>query len=274
MSVLRTVIVDDEALARRLMRSMLDGITVIEVVAECSNGREAINTIPDLAPDLVFLDIQMPGLSGFDVVRRLQADIMPMIIFATAHEEFAIDAFDVHAVDYLLKPIDEERIQRAVLRASARFEDGAYTREKPKLIGAIDDIAHKVALVQEGESAEKKSAPATHTALDHKIAIRDKDMINMINATDIDWVDAAGDYMCIHSNGETHILRSTMKQLLAELDPEVFKRIHRSTIVNLNRIQHVIPHTKGEYFLDLGNQERIKVSRHYREAIKDFVSNS
>lgn len=274
MTTLRTVIVDDEALARRLMRSILERIANIEVIAECKNGREAIDRIPELMPDLVFLDIQMPGLSGFDVVRRLQADIMPMIVFATAHEEFAIDAFDVHAVDYLLKPIDDDRVLRAVLRANARFEDGAYTREKPKLIGAIGDIAAKVAQVQQEDLGEQQTVPASSSTLDHKIAIRDKDMINMINATDIDWVDAAGDYMCIHSNGETHILRSTMKQLLAELDPEVFKRIHRSTIVNLNRIQHVIPHTKGEYFLDLGNQERIKVSRHYRDAIKNYVTNS
>ncbi len=278
MNKLRTIIVDDEPLARRLLKSSLEEIPEVEVIGECRNGREAVEFTLKQAPDLMFLDIQMPGMNGFDVVKALQADVMPMVVFSTAYEQYALDAFDVHAVDYILKPLEEDRLQRAVGRALDRFQVAAADGgNKTPLIGAIDDIAKKVKTgvpVEEKTSTEKVAAEETLPSGPRKIAIKDSDTVTLVQETDIDWVDAAGDYMCIHVKGKTHIMRSTMKELLTKLDSSLFKRVHRSTIANLDRIEQVIPHTKGEYFLYLDCGERLKVSRNYRDAIKTFLSDA
>jgi two-component system LytT family response regulator len=268
---LRTVVVDDEPLARRLLRSLLDDIPEVELVAECRNGREAIETTRELAPDLLILDIQMPGTSGFDVVKELQADVMPMVIFCTAYQRYAIDAFDLHAVDYMLKPIDGKRLQRAIARALQRFKDSEDTPEhKLPLLGAIDEIARKVAGRSDVKNPERSSDEAL--AADRKIAIKDHDSTVLIEIDDIDWVDAAGDYMCVHVKGETLVMRSTLKSLMSRLDGDKFKRIHRSTLVNLERIVKATPVHKGEYILELDCDQQLKVSRNYREAIKIFLT--
>ena len=268
---LKTIIVDDEPLARRLLRASLSELPTIELVAECRNGREAIAAIQELSPDLLFLDIQMPTISGFDVVKELQSDLMPMVIFCTAYQRYALDAFDLHAVDYLLKPVDEKRLQRAVARALERFKDELQGGEhKSPLLGAIDEIARKVAGRSDIRHPENSSEEAL--TADRKIAIKDHDSTLLVVIDDIDWVDAAGDYMCIHVNGETLIMRSTLMSLMSKLDPEKFKRIHRSTVVNLERIVKATPLQKGEYILDLDCEEQLKVSRNYREAIKTFLA--
>lgn len=268
MPKLRTIIVDDEPLALNLLRAKLNKVPEIEIIAECKNGREAIDKTMDLAPDLLFLDIQMPGVDGFGVIKNLQSDIVPLVIFTTAFEQYALDAFDVHAVDYILKPIDEERIQRAVQRAIIRFESEEETEHKSRIIGAIDTINERENTVSSRQSSQEQNKGN----LEHKIIIKDRDDITLLKQTDIEWVDAAGDYCCLHAQGVTHIKRSTLKNLLEDLDPTIFKRVHRSTIVNLNYIQKVIPHTKGEYFLKLGEYDQVKVSRNYREVIKEFLS--
>ena len=267
---LRTIIVDDEPLARRLMRAVLSDIPGVDIVAECGNGREAIAATRDLQPDLLILDIQMPGMTGFDVVKELQSDLMPNVIFCTAYQRYALDAFDLHAVDYLLKPVDDRRVRRAVERAQQRVGDSEPdSNRKTPLVGAIDDIARKV----EGQADRERwgSSVQDHPGLERKLAIRSHDGTVLIELDDIDWVDAAGDYMCVHAAGETHILRSTLKNLMQRLDPDRFKRIHRSTVVNLERIAKVTPLKKGEYLLDLGGDEQLKVSRNYRDAIKAFL---
>ncbi|MGL1955772.1 MAG: LytTR family DNA-binding domain-containing protein [Colwellia sp.] len=269
MSKLRTIIVDDEPLALNLLRAKLNKVAEIEIIAECKNGKEAIEKTMDLAPDLLFLDIQMPGVDGFGVIKRLQSDIVPLVIFTTAFEQYALDAFDVHAVDYILKPIDEERINRAIQRASIRFEKEEF-EHKSRIIGAIDTINK----IENSTSANQSSQGQNKGNLEHKIIIKDRDDITLLKQADIEWIDAAGDYCCLHAQGITHIKRSTLKNLLKDLDPSIFKRVHRSTIVNLNYIQKVIPHTKGEYFLKLGEYDQVKVSRNYREVIKDFLSDS
>jgi len=271
MTKLRTIIVDDEPLALSYIRAKLTKIPEIDIVAECKNGREAIAATMDLAPDLIFLDIQMPGIDGFGVIKKLQSDIVPMVVFTTAFEQYALDAFDVHAVDYILKPIDEERIQRAVQRALERCETDEDTLNKSRIISAIDTINER----ENTDSAltHKMSLPKTDTGkVERKIVIKDRDDITLLKQADIEWIDAAGDYVCLHAEGVTHIKRCTLKKLLEDLEPEMFKRVHRSTIVNLNYIQKVIPHTKGEYFLKLGEYDQVKVSRNYREVIKDFLS--
>ncbi len=287
---LKTIIVDDEPLALQLLRSKLNKQENIEIIAECKNGREAIKAIHDYSPDLVFLDIQMPGIDGFGVIEKLQADILPLIIFATAYEQYALEAFDVHAVDYILKPIDEEHVQRAVSRAVERFEKKSVEQnsmehspiehspiehspieQKSNIIGAIATInKHSSPEV----SRDTESTTNSIGDLEHKIVIKDRDGMTLLKQSDIEWIDAAGDYTCLHVNGVTHIKRCPLKTLLNELDPTIFKRVHRSTIVNLNYIKKVIPHTKGEYFLQLGEFDQIKVSRNYCKTIKSYLMNN
>ncbi|MFT4938322.1 MAG: two-component system LytT family response regulator [Paraglaciecola sp.] len=268
---LRTLIVDDEPLALKLIRKHLDKIPEIEIIAECKNGREAFDATMDLSPDLMFLDIQMPGMNGFDVVQKLQADVVPLVVFTTAYEQYALDAFDVHAVDYILKPLDINHLQRAVDRALERFSRGEDDFQKNRIIGAIDDINNKIS--QDSPANQQTTVlQSNNHNIERKIVIKDRDVITLLKQNDIEWVDAAGDYVCLHAEGVTHIKRSTLKDLLAELDDNIFKRVHRSTIVNLNHIEKVIPHSKGEFFLQLSEFERIKVSRNYREVIKSFLS--
>jgi two-component system LytT family response regulator len=272
MKKLRTLIVDDEPLALRLLKSKLQKIGSIEIVGECKNGREAIEATLDLDPELLFLDIQMPGLNGLDVVKNLQNDVVPLVIFTTAYEQYALDAFDVHAVDYILKPLDDERIQRAVDRATQLLDSTSHPEQKPKILGAINHIVEKEVWGDMSSNLLKEKTSATSVQVTPKVVVKDRDEITILKQKDIEWVDAAGDYVCLHSNGKTHIKRSTLKELLGDLDGSFFKRIHRSTIVNLNYIERVIPHTKGEFFLELKGNERIKVSRNYKDIIKIFLS--
>ncbi|WP_026376350.1 LytR/AlgR family response regulator transcription factor [Aestuariibacter salexigens] len=259
MTTIQTIIVDDEPLALGLLKSKLEKNPHIEIVAQCKNGREAIETALSTQADLMFLDIEMPGIDGLEVVKELQSDELPLVVFTTAYEQYAITAFDLHAVDYILKPIDQERIDRAVERAQVRLTQGERGQDKPGIIGAIDSMSHQ----QDGGDDTSNGA--------RKIVIRDREEITLLKQEDIAWLEAAGDYVCVHANGETHIKRSTLKELLSDLDPSLFKRVHRSTIVNLNYIEKVIPHTKGEFFLILGEHHKVKVSRNYREVIKHYL---
>ena len=254
------------------MRTMLSDIEEVELVAEWRNGREALAAVQGFQPDLVLLDIKMPGMSGFDVVRELQADIMPMVIFCTAYQRYALDAFDLHAVDYLLKPVDEGRLRRAIARAVIRSEPEEMEDNKSPLIGAIDEIANRVA--GRGADKEASNGSVSNVTESRKLAIKDHDSTVLVAVDDIDWVDAAGDYMCVHVSGETHIMRSTLKHLMSRLDPEKFKRIHRSTVVNLERIVKATPLQKGEFMLDLDCGEKLKVSRNYRQEIKLYLDGS
>ena len=269
MKKLTSIIVDDEPLALSLLRSQLEACSGVEVIAECKNGRHAIEVVQRMAPELMFLDIEMPGLNGFDVVKALQGDVMPMVVFATAYDRYAVSAFDMHAVDYLLKPFDQKRLQLSVLRAAERSQiskNGVVS--KNAMISAFNTINSKKIKNNSTANAEKFES----LGVGRKIAIKDDNTITMVPIRDIDWIDAAGDYMCVHVVGKTHILRSTMKDLLEKLDASQFKRVHRSTVVNLDRIEQVVPHAKGEYFLTLAGGARIKVSRNYRDSIKSFIA--
>ncbi len=268
MPKLRTIIVDDEPLALRLLESILAGFSDIEVIDRCRNGREAMRAIQQQEPDLLILDIQMPVTSGFDLIKGLQADLVPMVIFCTAYERYAVEAFDLYAVDYLLKPVNADRLRLALDRAQVRRrEESERVDNKNVLIGAIDEITKRA----HGKS-EEVVLKAAESLLDRKIAIKDVDKVTIVAIDDIGWVDAAGDYMCIHANGITHIMRSTLKALVDKLDSNNFKRIHRSTIVNLRHIEHVKSLPRGEYILELDCGENLKVSRNYRDAVKDYLS--
>jgi two-component system LytT family response regulator len=276
MTILKTIIVDDEPLALKLLAAKLKKVPNVEVIAQCSNGREAINAVIELAPDLLFLDIQMPGLSGLDVVKQLQNDTMPLIVFATAYEQYALEAFDAYAVDYVLKPIDDERVQRAVDRALERFaiKSDEQSENKREVIGAIahiDQKHEKTVTWMANDSTHQD--PQSVDIKNRKIVIKDRDEIHLLKQQDIQWIDAAGDYVCVHALGETHVKRCTLKEMLVELDETQFKRVHRSTIVNLDFIDKVIPHTKGEFFLMMGEYDKIKVSRNYKDVVKTFLTN-
>jgi two-component system LytT family response regulator len=257
---LRTIIVDDEPLALELMRDLLERIGGTEIVAECRNGREAIKAIDEHQPDLLFLDIHMPGLNGFDVVKALQPDTIPLIVFATAYDQFALEAFEVHAVDYILKPLDLERLRQAIERARERFAADSLLQgdAKASLIDAIDSI-----------ETEGGSEPAAD--LDDQLIVRDSGVVHFVDQEHIDWIDAAGDYMCIHVAGETIVARTTMKELLEKLDQSVFVRIHRSTVVNVDHIDRLEPLAKGEAMLHLQQGKALKVSRSFGKAVRKLA---
>ena len=279
MSKLRTLLVDDEPLARDLLRSIVGEIDDIEIVDECNNGREAIDSVMTLAPDLIFLDIQMPQVNGFEVVKALQSDTMPMVIFATAYNQYAIDAFDLHAVDYLLKPFDSERVSLAVKRALARRKIQQDSLKAP-LIDAINyidlhldrDHAAFDHVIERAESRREgylESYSDGHPeGMQRKLLIRDSGTVKIVPFEDIDWVDAAGDYMCVHAQGETHIMRSTLLELLKKLDDKQFVRIHRSTVVNISRVISTSLSQKRGSLLHLSDGQTLKVSRNYRESTR------
>jgi len=265
MQKLRTIIVDDEPLALKLLRTVLSEISDIEIVAECSNGKQAVEAATELEPELIFLDIQMPGMNGFDVIKSLQTDIMPMVVFVTAYDQYAVDAFDLHAVDYVLKPLDSERIARSVERAIDRLKNDVDRSFKSPLIGAIEEISERASKEKTDESVNNLP-----DGMKRKLLVRDSGVVKVIPFDDIDWVDAAGDYMCVHAVGETHVIRSTLRDLMTKLDDNLFVRIHRSTIVNVERVVSVTPLQKGGSLLHLTQGESLKVSRNYRDSIRKF----
>ena len=263
----RVVVVDDEPLARRLIIASLAEHPEFEVIAECGNGRQAVTAVNELSPDLMFLDIQMPVMGGFDVIRSVAPDKLPAVVFVTAFDAFAIDAFDANAIDYLLKPISEERFSRALARALGRLRQSqTHQADNKALVGALSVIADRVR-----EKSETQTVGQPNDQDERKISIKDGDSVMLVTESHIDWVDAAGDYMCIHVAGETHVIRSTMHELLSRLSQDKFKRVHRSTVVNTDRIVRIQKHMKGEYFLHLDCDEIIKVSRHYKEVIREFI---
>ncbi len=266
MTVLRTIIVDDESLARRGLKLRLENCASVEIVAECSNGAEAIAAVAEHAPDLMFLDIQMPGMDGFGVVSLLQSDTMPLVVFATAFDEFAVDAFNVNAVDYVLKPVDDDRLFDAVARAVDAYEKRTLGDQKRNLISACMQLSGADA------AAVEEVALGDTSVYPEKLSIRDGDEINFVRVASIDWIDAAGDYMCVHADNVTYIMRITMKQLEALLNPLQFVRIHRSTIVNVERIEKAQSLSNGEFMLALQEGTQLKVSRSYRERVKELAS--
>lgn len=262
---LRAIIVDDEDLARRGLALRLAEIPEIELVAQCVNGPEALEAVAALEPDLLFLDIQMPGMNGFEVVCELQSDTMPLVVFVTAYDEYAVEAFRVHAVDYLLKPIDAELLAQAVARAGERHQARSQVAGKEQLLGALGGLKDKVPVGEVVSPEGGAGEPA------ERLVIKDGGAFHFVPMDDIQWIDAAGDYMCVHTREGTHIMRTTMKQLEGSLDPARFIRIHRSSIVNSQCIAGAEGHTNGEYVLSLKGGTRLKVSRSYRDRIRALI---
>jgi two-component system, LytTR family, response regulator len=270
-SRIRTLLVDDEQLARRGLELRLAAAPDVEIVGECANGREALERVATLAPDLMFLDIQMPGLSGFDVLARLPQDSMPVVVFVTAFDRYAIDAFEARALDYLLKPVDDARLEQALGRVREHLGERAALKRHARMLGLLADVRGAGELDPETLLA-RVAAPASR--FPEMLAIRTGRDVVRVSSSAIDWIDAAGDYMCIHVGSATHVLRGTMKELEASLDPAVFQRVHRSAIVNLQRVRKLRPHTNGEYFLTLDGGQQLKLSRTHRDAVELLLRGS
>ncbi|MGB6603908.1 MAG: LytTR family DNA-binding domain-containing protein [Steroidobacteraceae bacterium] len=269
---IRTLIVDDEGLSRRGVELRLRELPEFEIVAQCANGREALAAIRQHKPDLVFLDIQMPGMSGFEVLAHLPQESLPLVVFVTAYDQYAIQAFEARAIDYLLKPIDEVRFTAALARVREYLRSRSAETQRDRLLEIIAEITGSGELVLDELLAQGSKALAAPRP--EVLPIRQGRETYRVPVASIEWVDAAGDYMCIHADGHTHILRGTMKELEQLLDPKLFQRVHRSTIVNLRLVRSLRAHMNGEYFLTLEGGHELKLSRTYRDKVEYFLSGS
>jgi two-component system, LytTR family, response regulator len=252
MEKIRALIVDDEPLAREGIRIRLAREPDIAVIGECSNGRQAVTAIERDSPDLVFLDVQMPRLDGFGVIAAIGARRMPQVIFVTAYDEHALRAFEVHALDYLLKPIDGARFREALARARSRRRDHGLQEQLRALLASI-------------KLEEKYLA---------RLSIKTGGRILFLGVDEIDWIEAADNYVLVHAGRNSHLLHTTMNSLEGRLDPGAFLRIHRSTIVNLQRIKELHPMFHGEYRVILKDGTELASGRSYRNKLQRLLDNS
>ncbi|WP_420128853.1 LytR/AlgR family response regulator transcription factor [Longimicrobium sp.] len=259
---IRTLIVDDEPLARDGVRMHLAHEADVEVVGEAADGVQAVEAIRALRPDLVFLDVQMPEVDGLQVVERIGAGRMPAVIFATAYHQHAVRAFELHAVDYLLKPVTEQRIRNAMTRARLRLATRGEEELTARLEALLEDLRALHARADEG--AEPAQAPRKYAAW---ISVAGRTSTQLVRVEDVDWFEAEGNYVRLHVGKVTHLIRSTLRAMGDQLDPAMFIRIHRSTIVNVNRIREIQPWFGGDYIALLNDGRQLRVSRSHREQL-------
>ena len=253
MKKIRTLIVDDEPLARERLTGLLSAEADIEVVGQCRDGEEAVKGIMEHSPDLVFLDVQMPAMNGFEVIEAVGSERMPLVIFVTAYDQHALKAFQVRALDYVLKPFDRDRFQEALQRARTyiqRDETGDIGR---RLLALVKDL--------------RRDQPKTD-----RLVVKSGGRLFFLRTDEIDWIEAAGNYVRLHVGPVSHLLRETMNAIEGRLDPEKFFRIHRSRIVNMERIQEMQPWLNGEYAVLLRTGTRLTLSRGYREKLQDRLA--
>jgi len=267
---IRTILVDDEKLAIQGLQLRLAKFPDVEVIETCSNGREAIRKIKTEKPDLVFLDIQMPGFDGFSVVKGVMEIEPPLFVFVTAYQEHAVRAFEANAVNYLMKPVDEDKLADTLDRVRTRLAEKRSSEEAEKLKIVLAEVAPD-AMDAMPDDDDQAATPSGAGRFEKLINIKDRGQIFRVDVDSIEHIEAAGDYMCIRTADNSLILRETMKDLERRLDPRVFQRVHRSTIVNLNQVREVKPHTNGECFLVLESGAQVKVSRSYRDVVARFV---
>lgn len=253
---IKTIIVDDEPLARRNLRLLLERDPQIEILDECRNGREAVKAINTLSPDLIFLDIQMPEMDGFDVLTRVGPEHIQAIIFVTAFDQYALKAFDVHALDYLLKPYDDERFARALERAKSQIA----ARE-------INQLSERLLALLEERETERKGSKHEERYLT-RLMIKVSNRVMLLKVDEIDFIEADGNYAKLHVGKKMHLLREKMNDLEGRLDPARFVRIHRSAIVNLERIKEMHPHFNGDYVVVLEDGRQLRLSRTRREQLE------
>ncbi|HZG52267.1 MAG TPA: LytTR family DNA-binding domain-containing protein [Pyrinomonadaceae bacterium] len=256
MNNIRTLIIDDEPLARERLKRFLAGERDLELIGECAEGHEAVAAIRALRPDLVFLDIQMPELDGFGVLKSIGVGEMPAVIFVTAYDRYALQAFDVNALDYLLKPYNRERFHKAVERARAQLSNGAKGELDERLLSLLKNF---------------KSEPPRHL---ERLMIKSSGRVFFLRTQELDWIEAEGNYLRVHVGREAHLLRETMNRLASKLDPDKFLRIHRSTLVNIERIKELQPLFSGDYVVILRDGKQLTLSRSYRDKLLELFENS
>ena len=251
---IRTLIVDDEPLARQRLRRLLQADPDITIVGECGDGQQAVTDLQQLQPDLVFLDVQMPVLDGFDVLQALGDTALPAVIFVTAHDRYALKAFEVHALDYLLKPFDKARFAAALERAKIQIRQGNAT--------ALNERLQQLLQNTPGRSGPKR------------LMIKSSSRIYFVRIEDIDWIEAAGNYVRLHVGEEEHLLREGLTALENKLDGGRFVRIHRSTIVNIERIRELQPVFHGDYVIILHNGTELALSRSCRDRLEESLGHA
>ena len=243
---IHALIVDDEPLARKRIRRLLLDEPDFSVIGECGTGGEAIKAIEEESPDLLFLDIQMPGMGGFEVVQSIAQDRMPVIIFVTAYDQHALKAFEVHALDYLLKPFKQERFRDAVERAKARLTKDDAPETNPGLASLISKLRKEQSYL-------------------NRFMVKSSNRVVFVKANEVDWIESAANYALLHVGDKTHIVRETMQALEVKLNPKTFQRISRSIIVNLERVKELQPMGKGQYVIILNNGKQLTMSRGIRD---------
>jgi two-component system LytT family response regulator len=254
-NIIRTLIVDDESLARERIKRFLAGERDIETLGECADGREAVAAINALKPDLVFLDIQIPELDGFGVLEAVGVEQMPAVIFVTAYDRYALRAFDVNALDYLLKPYNRERFRKALERARAQLSNGAHGELNERLLSLLENL-----------KTEQRHL--------ERLMIKSSGRVFFLRTEEIDWIEAEGNYLRLHAGRERHLLRETMNRLASKLDPDKFLRIHRSTLVNIERIKELQPLFSGDYVVILRDGKQLTLSRSYRDKLLELFEKS
>lgn len=250
-----TLLVDDEPFARESLKIFLAEHEGLRVIGECSNGLQAIQAINQHKPDLVFLDVQMPEVNGFEVLNEIETDKPPVVIFATAYEKYALQAFEANAIDYLLKPFDKSRFTEAVQKA-VRYING----NNGEWLSQIRELVRTYDKLKNAEGQFK-----------HRILVKEKKKYFLVDLDDIYFFEASGDYVIIHKQKSTHLVNDSMNNLESKLDPEQFVRIHRSTIINLRYIDNLQPYFNGEFHITMKNGATVKLSRNYRDKIKTIL---
>jgi len=267
---IRTLIIDDEPHAREGIRIRLKKYPEIDIAGECSSGLQAVATINNLKPDLVFLDIQMPEMNGFEVLRKLDVRPLPIVVFVTAYDTYAVKAFEVHALDYVLKPINDRRFNDTLRSVLSEFNH----RNLEKYARALQKVAHE-ALESDGNPVRENRQAAANDSSPylHRLMVKSKEQIFVISAADIEWLESAGDYVYVHASAQKHLVRETMTSLEQRLDPARFIRIHRSALVNLQKVKSLRPTEHGDYDLFLSSGVKLKLSRTYWEHFQKVFGN-
>jgi two-component system LytT family response regulator len=254
MKTIRVAIADDEPLARERVRSMLEGRDRYAIVAECHDGVEAVAALAEHDIDLLFLDVQMPGLDGFQILESVGTTRLPIIVFVTAFNDYALRAFSVSALDYLLKPFDRERFEQTL----ARVEERLASRQQTEISAELREFLHTLST----------TAPLNHVA---RFPVRANGEIYFVRVDDVDWIDAEGNYVALHAAGRRHLVRDTIKSLESRLDPAKFVRVHRSAIINVDRLRKLQPYFHGEYVITLQDGTTLTSSRTYSDRLRALL---